>query len=85
LQKECNLFKISGVRMPKLDMLLNALRTIQPTSSDSERGSFSEESDKIGQGFIKILETWQFGLSFNIIRHVFFCFGQKKIYVGFML
>jgi hypothetical protein len=40
-------------------------------------GSFSEESDKIGRGFIKILETWQFGLSFNIIRHVFFCFGQK--------
>jgi hypothetical protein len=47
-------------------------------------GSFSEESDKIGRGFIKILETWQFGLSFNIIRYVFFCFGQKKNFVGFM-
>jgi hypothetical protein len=34
-------------------------------------GSFSEESDKIGRGFIKILETWQFCLSFNIIRHIF--------------
>jgi hypothetical protein len=40
-------------------------------------GSFSEQSDKIGRGFIKILETWQLGLSFNIIRHVFFCFGQN--------
>jgi hypothetical protein len=47
-------------------------------------GSFSEESDKIGQWFIKILETWQFDLSFNIIRHVFFCIGQKKFFVGFM-
>jgi hypothetical protein len=35
-------------------------------------------------GFIKNLDTWQFGLSFNIIRHVFFCFGQKKFFVGFM-
>jgi hypothetical protein len=34
-------------------------------------GSFSERFKKIGRGFIKILETWQFGLSFNIIRHVF--------------
>jgi hypothetical protein len=25
-------------------------------------GSFSEESDKIGRGLIKILETWQFFL-----------------------
>jgi endoplasmic reticulum chaperone BiP len=47
-------------------------------------GSFSERSEKIGRGFIKILETLQFGLSFNMIRQVFFCFGQKKIYVGFM-
>jgi hypothetical protein len=47
-------------------------------------GSFSERSEKIGRGGIKILETWQFGLSFNIMRHVFFCFGQKKINVGFM-
>jgi hypothetical protein len=37
LQKECNLFETSGVRLPNLDMLLSALRTIQPTSSDSER------------------------------------------------
>jgi hypothetical protein len=47
-------------------------------------GSFSEGSDKIGRGFIKILETWQFGLSFNIIRQVFFCFGHKIFYVGFI-
>jgi hypothetical protein len=46
-------------------------------------GSFSEESDKIGRGFIKILETWQFGLSFNIIRHVFFCFGPKNFFCRF--
>jgi hypothetical protein len=39
--------------------------------------SFSERFEKIGRGFIKIHETWQFGLSFNIIRHVFFCIGQK--------
>jgi hypothetical protein len=42
-------------------------------------GSFSKESDKIGRGFIKILETWQFGLSFNIIRHVFFLFWPKNL------
>jgi hypothetical protein len=47
-------------------------------------GWFSEESDKIGRGFIKILETSQFGLSFNTIRHVFFCFGLKNFFVGFM-
>jgi hypothetical protein len=41
-------------------------------------GHFLSDLKKIGRGFIKILETWQFGLSFNIIRHVFFCFGQKK-------
>jgi hypothetical protein len=46
--------------------------------------SFSAESDNIGRGFIKILETWQFGLSFNNIRHIFFCFGQKKFFVGFI-
>jgi hypothetical protein len=46
--------------------------------------SFSGRFTYIGRGFIKILETWQFGLSFNIIRHVFFCFGQKKFLVGFM-
>jgi hypothetical protein len=31
--------------------------------------------EKIGRGFIKILETW---LSFNIIRHVFFLFWPNK-------
>jgi hypothetical protein len=50
-----------------------------------ETGSFSERSEKIGRGFIKILETWQFGLSFNIIQQIFFCFDQKKFYVGFMI
>jgi hypothetical protein len=44
----------------------------------------SERFKKIGRRLIKILETLQFGLSFNIIRHVFFCFGQKKFFVGFM-
>jgi hypothetical protein len=43
-------------------------------------GWFSEESDKIGRGFIKILATWQFGLSFNTIRHIFFCFGLKNFF-----
>jgi hypothetical protein len=38
--------------------------------------SFSERFTKIGRVFIKILETWQFVLSFNIIKTVFFCFGQ---------
>jgi hypothetical protein len=46
--------------------------------------SFSEGFKKIGRRFIKIFETWQFGLSFNIIRQVFFCFGQKTFFVGFM-
>jgi hypothetical protein len=32
---------------------------------------------QIGRGFIKILETWQFGLSFNIIRQVFFVLAKK--------
>jgi hypothetical protein len=41
------------------------------------KGSFSERSEKIGRGFIKILEAGQFDLSFNIIRHVFFRFGQQ--------
>jgi hypothetical protein len=37
LYKEFNLFETSGVRTPNLDMLLSALRTIQPTSTDSEK------------------------------------------------
>jgi hypothetical protein len=37
LHKEFNLFETSGVRPPNLDMLLSALRTIQPTSTGSER------------------------------------------------
>jgi hypothetical protein len=40
--------------------------------------SFSERFEKIGRGFIKILETLQFGLSFNVIRHVFFVLAKKK-------
>jgi hypothetical protein len=35
LHKEFNLFEISGIRTPNLDMLLSALHTIQPTSKDS--------------------------------------------------
>jgi hypothetical protein len=46
-------------------------------------GSFSEESDKIGREFIKILETWQFGLTFNIIKHVFFLFWPKNFFCRF--
>jgi hypothetical protein len=53
--------------------LLYAQEILQKTHQ-----SFSERSVKIGRGFIKILETWKFGLSFNIIRHVFFCFVQNK-------
>jgi hypothetical protein len=34
----------------------------------------------MGRGFIEILETWQFGLSY-VIEYVFFCFGQKKLSV----
>jgi hypothetical protein len=45
-------------------------------------GSFSEQFEKFGRGFIKILETWQFGLWFNIKRHVFFCFDQKFFFVA---
>jgi hypothetical protein len=41
LHKEFNLFETSGVRKKFLDMLLSALRTIQPTSTASER-VFSE-------------------------------------------
>jgi hypothetical protein len=37
LHKELNLFETSGVRTPNLDMLVSALRTIQPTSTESER------------------------------------------------
>jgi hypothetical protein len=39
--------------------------------------SFSEQWKKIGRGFIKILKTWQFGLSLNIIRHLFFDLAKK--------
>jgi hypothetical protein len=48
----------------------------------SKIGSFSEESNKIGRGFIKILETWQFGLSFNIMTRIFL-FWPKKIFCRF--
>jgi hypothetical protein len=42
LQKKIiNLYETSGVRTPNVDMLLSALRTIQPASTDSER-VFSE-------------------------------------------
>jgi hypothetical protein len=34
LHKEFNLFETSGVRTPNLDMLLSALCTIQPTSTE---------------------------------------------------
>jgi hypothetical protein len=37
LHKKFNLFETSGVRTANLDMLLSALRTTQPTSTDSER------------------------------------------------
>jgi hypothetical protein len=37
LHKEFNLFETSGVRTPNVGMLLSDLRTIQPTSTDSER------------------------------------------------
>jgi hypothetical protein len=37
LHKKFNLFETSGVRTPNLEMLFNALRTIQPTSTDTER------------------------------------------------
>jgi hypothetical protein len=37
LQKELYFNEISGVRTPNLDILLSALRTIQPTSTASER------------------------------------------------
>jgi hypothetical protein len=46
-------------------------------------GSFSERFEKIGRGIIKILETWQFGLSFNIIIHVFFLFWPKTFFCLF--
>jgi hypothetical protein len=45
---------------------------------------FNGEVESMVRGFIKIIETWQFGLSFNIISNVFFCFGQKNFFVGFM-
>jgi hypothetical protein len=32
--------------------------------------SFSERFTKMGPRFLKILETWQFGYSFNIINQV---------------
>jgi hypothetical protein len=37
LQKEFNLFETSEVSMSNLNMLLSALRTIQPTSTASKR------------------------------------------------
>jgi hypothetical protein len=37
LYKKFNIIEKRGVRTPNLDMLLSALRTIQPTSTDSER------------------------------------------------
>jgi hypothetical protein len=58
-------------------MHINTVLINRSVLFNSRYGWFSEESDKIGRGFIKILETWQFGLSFNTIRHVFFCFGLK--------
>jgi transposase len=59
----------------KLSMSTNFQRSVSHSMSDLK---------KTGRGFIKILETMQFGLSFNIIRRVFSCFDQKKISVGFM-
>jgi hypothetical protein len=85
-----NLFRLYLSRGKKLGNAYIFIRKYQENQKMSgntlkykEIGSFSEESDKIGRGFIKILETWQFGLSFNIIRQVFFSFGQKKFFVGF--
>jgi hypothetical protein len=34
----------------------------------------------VGREFINILETWQFGLLFNIARQVFFLFWAKEIF-----
>jgi hypothetical protein len=35
--------------------------------------------------FVKILETWQFGIIFKLIRHTyFFCFGREFGFVDFM-
>jgi hypothetical protein len=69
---------MNGIKKLKKHKKLTLKRSTKKTTKIGETWYFSERSDKIGRGFIKILETWQFGLSFNIIRHVFFCFGQKK-------
>jgi hypothetical protein len=37
LNKDFNLFENSGVRTANIEMLLIALRTVQPTSTGSER------------------------------------------------
>jgi hypothetical protein len=69
---------------PQMYIISCYIWNFRSMTDHNHTGSFSEESDKIGRGFSKILETWEFGLSFNIIRHVFFCFGQKSFFVGFM-
>jgi hypothetical protein len=68
LHKEFNLFEISGIRTPNLDMLLSALRTIQPTSTDSEKvfsvaGSFKTKI-RSRMKFRRVLNALIF---FNII------------------
>jgi hypothetical protein len=62
-----------------LTVLISTIENINSTKKKLYTEAFSEQFKKIGRGFIKILETSQFDLSFNII----FCFGQKFFFVDF--
>jgi hypothetical protein len=79
------IFLFSSTAFPndKTPTILNRSRWARIEQWPDITESFSEESDKIGRRFIKILETWQFRLSFNIIKHVFFLFGPNKILCRF--
>jgi hypothetical protein len=46
-------------------------------------GSFSERSEKIGRGFIKILEIWQFGFIIQCHKTRIFLFWPKKFFCRF--
>jgi hypothetical protein len=47
-----------------------ARRKVWDRNTSSQMSHSLTDFTRMGQGFIKILETWQFGLSFNIIKQV---------------
>jgi hypothetical protein len=78
LPKEFNLFESSEVRTPNLDMLISALRTIQPTSTDRQRVRCSNASYKSNQekgihcnSFIRLIKSLRHLLETRFIKNRF--------------